>query len=99
MQLSDKLDLKFRLDIKQQRALHKLKLFSVSDLLFHFPVRYSDISTVKKIADLVAGETGTDYWEISNLKTKKGFRSKIPMGQGEIENISGKIKIIWFHQA
>ena len=55
MELADKLELKFRLDINQKKALKKLKLFSVADLLFHFPVRYSDISTVMNIADLVGG--------------------------------------------
>src|SRR3989339_765971 len=99
MQLSDKLELKFRLDANQKRALHKLKLFSVADLLFHFPVRYSDISTVFKISDLVAGTSATVYGKVSKLKTKKGFHSKVPMAEGMIEDLSGKIKIIWFNQA
>src|SRR3989338_4059782 len=99
MELSDKLESKFRLDVNQKRALHKLKLFSVADLLFHFPVRYSDISEVKKISELVPGDKATIYGKISNLKTRKGFRSKIPMATGEIEDLSGKIKIIWFNQA
>lgn len=90
---------KFRLDTNQKRALNRLKIFSVADLLFHFPVRYSDISEVKNIADLVPGDMATVYGKISKLKTKKGFRSKIPMGEGEIEDLSGKIKITWFHQA
>ncbi len=99
MELSDKLENKFRLDVNQKKALHKLKIFSVADLLFHFPVRYSDISEVKKISKLVAGDTATVYGKVSKLKTKKAFRSHIPMGEGEIEDLSGKIKIIWFNQA
>ena len=99
MELSDKLELKFRLDENQKRALRKLNLFSVADLLFHFPVRYSDISEVKKISELVAGDMATVYGQVSNLKTKKAFRSKIPMAEGEIKDLSGKIKITWFNQA
>src|SRR3989338_10115973 len=100
MRLSDTLEQKFpRIDIEQKKALRRLDLFSVADLLFHFPVRYSDISIVMKIADLVPGTTATVYGKVSNLKTKKGFRSKIPMAEGEIADLSGKIKIIWFHQA
>ena len=99
MELADKLELKFRLDLNQKKALHRLKIFSVHDLLFHFPVRYSDISTVKKISDLLPGETATVYGKISKLKTKKAWRSKIPMAEGMIEDVSGKIKIIWFNQA
>jgi len=97
--LADKLEDKFRIDINQKKALNKLKLFSVADILYHFPVRYSDISTVKKISDLVVGENATVYGKVSKLKMKKAFRSGIPMAEGQIEDMSGKIKIIWFNQA
>ena len=99
MELHNKIEEKFRLDIKQKKALHKLKIFSVADLLFHFPVRYSDISEVKKISELISGDMATIYGKVSKLKTKKGFRSRMPMAEGEIEDLSGKIKIIWFNQA
>ena len=99
MELHDKLEEKFRLDIDQKKALRRLGLFSVADLLFHFPVRYSDISEIKNIAELNPGDMATVYGRVSKLKTKKGFRSKIPMGEGEIEDLSGKIKITWFNQA
>ncbi len=99
MELHDKLEDKFRLDVNQRRALHRLKLFSVADLLFHFPVRYSDMSELKKISELVAGDMATVYGKVSNLKTKKSFRSKIPMAEGVIADLSGKIKITWFNQA
>ena len=99
MNLGDKLEEKFRLDTNQKKALSKLKLFSVADILYHFPVRYSDISTVKKISDLMAGENATVYGKVSKLKMKKAFRSGIPMAEGQIEDVSGKIKIIWFNQA
>ena len=65
MELRDKLELKFRLDINQKKALHRLKIFSVAYLLYHFPVRYSDISEVKKIADLIPSETATVYGKFS----------------------------------
>ncbi|MFA5932318.1 MAG: ATP-dependent DNA helicase RecG [Candidatus Paceibacterota bacterium] len=99
MQFSDRLETKFRLDVNQKKALNKLNIFSIADLLFHFPVRYSDISEVKKITDLIPGDMATVYGKVSKLKTKKSFHSKIPMAEGEIEDLSGKIKITWFNQA
>src|SRR3989338_8804703 len=99
MEWSDRIEAKFRLDIKQKRALHKLKIFSVADLLFHFPLRYSDISRVMRVAELIPGEMATVYGRVSKLKTKKSFHSKIPMAEGVIEDASGKIKIIWWNQA
>lgn len=99
MELSDKLELKFRLDPAGKRALARLKLFSVADLLMHFPVRYSEVSTIMKIADLRPGDNATVYGKVTNLKTKKAFRTKIPMAEGEVADLSGKIKITWFNQA
>ncbi len=99
MELHEKIETKFRLDINQKKALHRLKIFSVADLLFHFPLRYSDISEVKNISELVPGDMATVYGKISKLKTKKSFHTKVPMAEGEIEDLSGKIKITWFNQA
>jgi ATP-dependent DNA helicase RecG len=99
MELHDKLEEKFRLDPNQKKALRRLNIFSIADLLQHYPVRYSDISEVKNIADLIPGDMATVYGKISKLKTKKAFRSGRPMGEGEIEDLSGKIKITWFNQA
>jgi ATP-dependent DNA helicase RecG len=99
MQLSDRLEILFRLDEAQKKALRKLSIFSVADLLFYFPVRYSNISELKQIAELSPGEVATVYGRVSKLKTKKGFRSKIPMAEAEIADLTGKIKIIWFNQA
>lgn len=100
MELQDKLETRFRqLDENQKKALRRLKLFSVHDLLFHFPVRYSDISEVKRIIELTPGDIATVYGKVSKLKTKKAFKSKIPMAEGEIADLSGKMKIIWFNQA
>ena len=70
MELHEKIEDKFRLDINQKKALHRLKLFSIADLLFHFPVRYSNISEVKKIAELNTGDIATVYGRVSKLKTK-----------------------------
>lgn len=98
MELHDKIEGKFRLDVDQKKALHRLKIFSVADLLFHFPVRYSDISTVMNINELGVNENATVYGKISNLKIKKSFKTNIPMAEGEVSDLTGKIKIIWFNQ-
>jgi ATP-dependent DNA helicase RecG len=99
MNIDDRLDTKLHPDVNQKKALARLNIETVRDLLFHFPVRYSDMSVVKNIAELMPGDMATVYGKVSKLKTKKAFRSHIPMGEGELEDLSGKIKIIWFNQA
>ena len=99
MELSTPLTKIARISEIEQKALKRLGLETVRDLLFYFPARYSNVSVIKPIRDVEAGEVVTVYGTISDLKTKKGWKSKIPMAEGTLEDLSGKIKIIWFHQA
>lgn len=99
MHLSDTIESAFRLTPAQKAALLRLNLETVHDLLYYFPTRYSHVSEIKLIRDLEAGESVTLYGKISKLKTKKGFRSKIPMAEGVLEDGTGTIPIIWFNQA
>ncbi len=99
MELSTPIEKVTRVDVNQKAALKKLGLLTVRDLLFHFPARYSHISDVKLIRDLKAGESATIYGTIRAMQTKKSFKTKIPMSEATIEDLSGTIKIVWFHQA
>ncbi|MEK7179910.1 MAG: ATP-dependent DNA helicase RecG [Patescibacteria group bacterium] len=88
----------FRLLPSQKKALKKLGLLTVADILFYFPVRYGNVAQSKIIKDLVSGDTALVYGKVSKLKISKGFRSKIPMAEAKIEDGTGSIKAIWFHQ-
>ena len=99
MNLTDTISLHFRLDEKQKIGLAKLGLFSIRDILYYFPARYSDFSEIKLIRDIVPGETITLYGKITKLKTKKSFRTKIPMSEAMLEDGSGTLPITWFNQA
>jgi ATP-dependent DNA helicase RecG len=98
MYLNDNIETQFRIDINQKKALARLGITRVYDLLYFFPSRYTDISEFRHINTLVDGDQATIVGQISNLQTKKGFKSKIPMGQATITDLTGKINIIWFHQ-
>jgi ATP-dependent DNA helicase RecG len=98
LNLEDKLETKFRLDARQKIALSKIGLRTVRDLLYYFPSRYTDISEIRRINTLASGETVTILGKIGGLKTKKGFKSKIPMGQAVLSDLTGSINIVWFHQ-
>ncbi|MDO8604516.1 MAG: ATP-dependent DNA helicase RecG [bacterium] len=89
----------FRLTPLQKAGLTKLGIASADDLLHYFPTRYTSIAEIKNIANLLKGETVTIYGHIVSSKTAKGFRSKIPMTEAVIEDATGRIKCVWFHQA
>ena len=99
MHLTDRLTEIFRILPAQEKALKKIGILTIMDLLYHFPTRYGDTAEVTSIANLKVGESAVIFGTISGLKTSKAFRKKIPMAEGWIEDQTGKIKIIWFHQA
>ncbi len=99
MQLNDTLESSFRIQGPQKEALKRLGIETIRDLLYYFPSRYSDISEIKLIGDLESGEIATVYGVVGGLKTKKSFRTKVPMAEGYIEDTSGRMKITWFNQA
>jgi RecG-like helicase len=59
----------FRLTPAQKSALARLNLHTVLELLYYFPTRYSSISEIRNISELVIGEKAIIYGKISNLKT------------------------------
>ncbi len=83
----------------QQKALKRLKIETVRDLLYHFPVRYGDTASLVSIGSVKKGDTVTLYGRIHGLKTKKTFRGKIPASEGILTDQSGSIRLMWFHQA
>jgi ATP-dependent DNA helicase RecG len=99
MSPTDKLVDIFRILPTQEKALKKLGTVSAQDLLYHFPTRYGDRAQVTKISELKQGESSVIFGTISGLKTSKAFRKKIPMAEAVVEDNTGKIKIVWFHQA
>ena len=98
MELQDKIEKWFKLDVAQKKALVRLNLLYIKDLLYYFPSRYTDISEIRHINTLADGENVTILGKVSELKTKKGWKSKIPMGQAKLSDLTGEINIIWFHQ-
>ena len=88
----------FRLVDSQKKALQKLGISAVHDLLYYFPVRYGNTAKVMNIKDLKKDELALIYGKIKNLKTGKTFKSKMPMAQATIEDETGTIKAMWLHQ-
>ncbi len=98
MKLSDPLILHSRLTPPQKAALKKLGVLTIQDLLYHFPSRYGDTSETRNISTLAQGDTAVVFGKISGLKTSKGFKTKIAMADGYVEDESGRIHCVWFNQ-
>ena len=98
MKLTDPISEHFRLMETQKKALKRLRIESVEDLLYHFPSRYENIKDIKQVSSLKKDDSAILYGKLSGLKTKKSFKSRVPISEAQFQDGTGSIKIIWFHQ-
>jgi ATP-dependent DNA helicase RecG len=87
-----------RMNAAQKSALKKLGISTIKDLLYHFPSRYESAADVKTVEQAVHGETATFYGQFSKLETKKSWKTKVPMAEGNFSDGTGSIRVVWFHQ-
>ncbi len=88
----------FRLDLAHKKALSRLRIHTVRDLLLHLPQRYEDISSIQSVGSLVKGQEAVVFGQIGGLKTRKSWKSRVPISEGWVEDGTARIKIMWFNQ-
>jgi len=99
MKASDPVTLHFpRLKPDQKKALTKLGIVTVQDLIYHFPARYEAAGPSGTIASVSTGNEVTLYGTVRKPVAKKAWKSKKPIGEAWLEDASGKIKMMWFGQ-
>jgi len=82
---------------KYQAALEKLGIFTVEDLLYHFPSRYQDFTKIKHINELKDGDVVTVkaiLGSVQNIFTKNRKR----ITRAKVLDHTGELDIIWFNQ-
>jgi ATP-dependent DNA helicase RecG len=87
-----------RITPKYAKALKKLNILTVHDLLFHFPFRYDDYSEVVPVFSAASGQTITIEGEITKSKTIRTWKRKMFVTEIQIQDESGKIRAVWFNQ-
>lgn len=80
------------------KKLEKLKIFTVKELLWHFPSRYEDFSEIVPIAELEPGQQATVQGIIDDIKVRRSFRKHFVIIEAHIRDDSGTIKAVWFNQ-
>jgi len=77
--------------------LNKLNIYTIRDLLEHFPRGYDDRSHVSKISDLSVGVINTVHALISATPESvfSGSRCVVRL---TIQDETGTLKIVWFNQ-
>ena len=87
-----------RLKPDQKKALARLGVRTVRDLLYHFPARYENAGPTGTIAGISAGAEVTLYGTVRKPEVRKTWKSRRPVAEAWLEDNSGKIKMMWFSQ-
>jgi len=82
---------------KYKTLLQNLGIFTVEDLLYHFPFRYKDFSKVKTIGDLHEGDEIT-VKAILNSVENIYTRGRKRITKAKILDHTGEMELIWFNQ-
>lgn len=99
MNPSDPIEKHFtRLKTDQKKALAKLGIKTVRDLLYHFPARYENSGPTGTITGVTAGSEVTLYGTVRKPDIRKTWKSRRPVAEAWLEDASGKIKMMWFSQ-
>jgi ATP-dependent DNA helicase RecG len=78
--------------------LKKIGIKTVGDLLTHPPFRYEDLSEVKKIRDLIPGETVTVNAEVEVIANRRSPIKHTVLTEAVLRDETGKISAVWFNQ-
>jgi ATP-dependent DNA helicase RecG len=81
----------------QSKRLARLGLHTIREMLYFFPRRYDDFSTLKTINQLEYGEEVTIMGRIWDVNTRKTRSGKV-ITTAIIEDGSGTIEVTWFNQ-
>ena len=87
-----------RLRTDQKRALHKLGIRTIRDLLYHFPARYENAGPTGTISGVAPGTEVTLYGTVRKPDIRKTWKSRRPIAEAYLEDASGRIKMMWFSQ-
>ncbi len=80
---------------KRAEQLKKIDIATVEDLLFYFPRRYLDRSTITRIKDLRSGMNTTIVGKVTSLEIVRGRR---PRAVALINDDTGFVKCVWFNR-
>ncbi len=80
------------------RLLNKLGIFTVEDIITYFPRGYEDRSRLKKINELVDGESCAFEGIIVSKVSEHKFRKGLSMYKVLIKDGTGAITATWFNQ-
>ena len=96
IRLSDDVTRLSGVNSRTKPKLDRLGIKTIEDLIYHFPHRHDDFTDIRKISQVVPGETQTliaTVWEVSETG-----RGRVRNAQAVLGDETGNIRVIWFGQ-
>ncbi len=79
------------------RAMKRLDLQTIRDLLYHFPRRYDDFTSLRKVQDLLYGSVETVLVTLEAIQQRRTARGKLLLS-ALVSDETGSIEVVWFNQ-
>lgn len=98
MKLNDSIKNLYGVGDRYEDKLKNLNIFSIKDLLWHFPFRYQDFTNIKLISDLELDIPATIIGKIEKIKSYRTYRRRMLLTEAKIIDESGSADLIWFNQ-
>ena len=82
------------------QRLNNLNIHTLEDLVFHFPVRYDDFSTLKNIEDLAQDDSVTICGVVEKITINTVWRGgrRLTIVDARIQDKTGTVRAVWFNQ-
>ena len=88
-----------RVDSKRAAQLGRLEVTTVRDLLYFFPRRHLDYSSVVKVAELQYGQERTVEGNILEIREeRRGRNRQLRITEAQLADETGSVKVSWFGQ-
>ena len=88
-----------RLSPDHEAGLKRLKIATIRDLLYHFPVRYADLREIAGTGTLTKGQSITIYGIMEKVSVRRSFKGHMPMTEARVADNTGTVRCVWFNQA
>ena len=79
-------------------VLHSLDIRTIADLLRHYPHRYLDLGTVKRIGSIKEGDEVTVVGEVRDAQIRTARRGRLNILTVTIFDGTGYLDAVWFNQ-
>lgn len=79
------------------KRLEKLGIYTLGDMLYHFPRRYDDFSQLSQISGLLYGREVTIIGSVKSV-TNRPVRNNRTITEAIVDDGTGALRVTWFNQ-